>query len=1854
MFSLASDKKPCVDHTLSKCAVGLGYTPGSAFQDNASCEPCVAGKFKAVSDDKECQAKTVQSPCLGGGSASGSGSAGGAGSTGGADPINWVFKAGSPVADDDACYDPNAPPSFGAGYPRIIPLDETSFVIESVMKGAGDAWNIYYIAELDGNGLGGYQGKRRQLQQRRSLAVNGSSQVSRWIKEGKSSAGRKPVIGGRFVISAEGAVNVTIGGLPRGGAVLKISMVAEDAAKGILGAPVVSDPVTFPDTSAPFFRPGFPRLSTSMSALSSGREKAYLEIEVDDGIPGKPCVVHWVAVLKDPQAPWADRDDEVAPLAKKIDAFWNLLTAEQRAEKASLVSSTWVGATLLSTADVHAGRATAGIDVFRAGSVNVKSTNENASIGEASVAEVMLDSLPEGKDIALFLTAEDTKSNAVPMPTRVVLDRTSRAPTFIGSVPGRAFGAAGIPVEMHVNEKALAGSVQLIFRPIGAVTKGEGGTEAIRIILSPSFESMGPQATVLFVDDLTKTPVRSTVTNPLGRTILTYTSKKNDDVQSVDRVWTNDTARIWSVASRTGKAAAVGLKGGVLYDITVSSQDSMGNPPATARYSKSTSTSTPTSTVVLGVTAATVAPDIDFKFDSIVGMSSGDHGGSSADGGGSAGGAGSTGSAMGGGPGSVGSSSSTTAAGKLPVPGGVESIQLKLSHPGTLFWVALPWDADPPTPLEIVQGMGNGGTPAMKSGVVDMGVQSDQQAVARPENDTTAVFDGTSLTNISSTTTIATTTTTTTPSSDATAAQSRSKYAQIQLPRYDQNGIAYALYMASTDDMHNIAKVTVSIPSRTCKINMLYSTLSSNGVSAQEKAICYGVVVGLNGMLIKASGGVNITERRVIAGMNCPIFRDGFECNDASCATDGSWAGGECREYNMASDLQSQAIMSQQVAFDVASIAPKTNLAATNLSVAPALLSPVVVKNVEQAAESVVVAAVVTAVVSSVTSAVAAAAGGAAAAAGVATGASVSIAAGGAGAGGAMGAGAGGGAAGGALPLVLTMQALAVTTRLKVIQGMGSNSTYKRIFESFGWTNLHFENFPFNQDMIEPANMTIDNSTAELRAALVKAKNDADLAFTVAQANFAMSLNVAGNASKSAAVAQSVADTAAVSLAVADALASAAPGVDTAVVEAAAKASANAEVAKVAVDTATSNLTIANASLYYYYDIYEAGVGAGNQGVSADGGDSTGGAGSTGDDAGPIDWAVVEKAIAAKKEAAAVQLEAVRALESADQVKAATEASVVTATMGAAVQAKIRAQAAKAAADQAVIESTRAQEELDKAISDNAIEAILVAATAKNIATTKAEADTISSLHKANEAQTAANFEVIDTAKEVATEAKSSAQAARVSIAKASANLARATNTLKTLIVDQAATVIVESAKEERLAAEIASTRATKELFDTNAAVVSADAAVIEATVAMAGDTTIAVDEARASAKAAAGVLAKARVGLETAVVGGAATSVVDAETSDKEEAATSDVDTKKSLDEVLKRKAAADSAVVIATAKAAFNIRALAAAAKAIADAAHTARIATKAALDEAYAEKQANILLDICIADRNAAATAQKDAVKVLSDASAAKSASDASVVKAHVDHEAKIQVEVQWAKDAAATASATLLLAKTKLEKASADGATQSVIDVMTNQKRFATSASTDADINIADAHKSQAVAATGLAQAVADNAADAAAQAGVDLDTVIVAGMSTAVIDAATTEVKNTAAASANAVNTLLLAKATKNTTVATVIQVNKDAAASAKKKADAINVEAITAAATLANANVVLEKALSNGMDATDINMAGDAMLDAVVANIGATMTLAGANKEQAAAEVSLATAIYEQTSGGEGTDVKVSVWATFK
>ena len=65
----------------------------------------------------------------------------------------------------------------------------------------------------------------------------------------------------------------------------------------------------------------------------------------------------------------------------------------------------------------------------------------------------------------------------------------------------------------------------------------------------------------------------------------------------------------------------MGLKGGVLYDIAVSSQDSMGNPPATARYSKSTSTSTPTSTVVLGVTAATVAPDIDFKFDSIVGDS---------------------------------------------------------------------------------------------------------------------------------------------------------------------------------------------------------------------------------------------------------------------------------------------------------------------------------------------------------------------------------------------------------------------------------------------------------------------------------------------------------------------------------------------------------------------------------------------------------------------------------------------------------------------------------------------------------------------------------------------------------------------------------------------------------------------------------------------------------------------------------------------------------------------------------------------------------------------------------------------------------------------------------------------------------------------------------------------------------------------------------------------------------------------------------------------------------------------------------------------------------------------------------
>jgi hypothetical protein len=630
------------------------------------------------------------------------------------------------------------------------------------------------------------------------------------------------------------------------------------------------------------------------------------------------------------------------------------------------------------------------------------------------------------------------------------------APTLTLPSRGLLYGAAGVPIEFTLPEQAMPGSVHLLLTSRGG-SKGETANTTHRIVFGSSLESAGVHKTVLSASSLRMTPVQvmMPVTSTLsGRMVPTFEDKPNVDV-----------AEIKTSSVSSGSNA---LADGVEYDVQLVYQDMSGNPVAHAELlqpSRGSSTA--------GITIKHVAPSLSYTLVQTGLSSTTTSSGSDTvdlDFGSNTGGGSSVATVAAlpasataaAGPGSIGTTlGSAASAASAEDKSSSSNIRLTLSGPGSVFWVALKWNSKAPSPANIVRGIDEAGGAALAHGVVDMA----------------DAFDFTTLSPLASASVYQALITQVVADIEAPTATAPAKVDRV-MPRHDPMGIGISLHLATVDLLGNIGGAVVSIHPATCTVDSLATTLDSNGVVTQPGDLCKSVI----------GAGSTDEKNTVPFGVGCAIKRLDHKCDAAFCGHNGAWLGGVCAS-TMVGGISNLATSTSSIIGALDIFNPDKPLSATNVplgtnlsSVAP-ILSEQAVERVETAATAILSTAVATAVVSSVVSVTASAvtsaiaSGFIAGATGAATGAASSAAV----AGSAIGSA--GGAGGAALPLLLTLQTLSMTTKLKVMQAMGEDSTYQRIFNSIEWTNFQSDAFPFTMLVGGQGNESVNGSNVSLSSA---------------------------------------------------------------------------------------------------------------------------------------------------------------------------------------------------------------------------------------------------------------------------------------------------------------------------------------------------------------------------------------------------------------------------------------------------------------------------------------------------------------------------------------------------------------------------------------------------------------------------------------------------------------------------------------------------------------------------------------------------------------------------------------------------
>jgi hypothetical protein len=950
-------------------------------------------------------------------------------------------------------------PAFIRGYPIVSILSETMVKVQVKMDGPG---KVHYVVELNNGGNAEGGGRRRV-----NAAVEKDQKASERIALGQTALGGVAFLKGTVAVGGVDNIGeVLITGLPRGGASALVSMVAQDAEGNMIVPPLVLPGVQFTDESPPEMVSGYPRLLASPSSPNSSttvgidRSQAEVEISVDDGSFSKGCTVSWIAILKDPSEAFEQNE------AKLV--------------RPSAGGGGGVGVANITSEDVLATVVTGGLSVFKSGSVTLSSSSLSTAgtTSRPKIGKIILSSLPEGQDAVIFLVAidESAQRNAMAAPRRFLLDRNTVAPLLALPLRGHLYGAAGIPVEFTLPEQAMPGSVHLLV----TIRDGSGGKgEPTRVIFGSSFESVGVHKTVLSASSLMMTPVQASVpvvSTLSGRTVPTFEDKPNTNVGEVRRP---------AVPSSSSSPVATALVDGAEYDVQLVYQDTSGNPVAQGELPQPT----PGGSSDAGITIKRVAPSLSYTMVQTAISTTSSSGPDKVDidfgdntGGGSSGpdkvdidfgdytgggssivpflpSAPSTPSASG--PGSIGTtlgSAATVASAEGERSSG--SIRLTLSGPGSVFWVALAWDAKAPSPKNIIRGTNNAGGAAFAQGVVDMA-------------DT---FNFTAPATLMRSSAYQSLVTQVVANIEAPSATAPAKIDRV-MPRNDPMGVGISLHLATVDLLGNVGSATVSVQPAMCPVDSLAKSLGSNGVAVQAVDLCKTFISAGN------------TENKLVPyGVGCGIKRLDHKCDVAFCGHDGTWIGGVCASATGEGisnlDLGASSIIGALDVFNPAMPLSATNMPeATNLTAVAPLLAEKTVERVELAATALVSTAVATAVVSSVVSVTASAVTSAIAAGFVAgsTGAITGAASTASIAGSAMGSA--GGAGGAALPLLLTMQTLSMTTKLKVMQAMGEQSTYQRIFSNIEWTNFQFDAFPFTMLVGDKGNGSANGTAVSFTSA---------------------------------------------------------------------------------------------------------------------------------------------------------------------------------------------------------------------------------------------------------------------------------------------------------------------------------------------------------------------------------------------------------------------------------------------------------------------------------------------------------------------------------------------------------------------------------------------------------------------------------------------------------------------------------------------------------------------------------------------------------------------------------------------------
>ena len=935
-------------------------------------------------------------------------------------------------------------PAFIRGYPIVSILSETMVKVQVKMDGPG---KVHYVVELNGGNAKG--GGRRRV----NAAVETDQKASERIALGQTAQGGVAFLKGTVAVGGVDNIGqVLITGLPRGGVSALVSMVAQDAEGNMIVPPLVLPGIQFTDESPPEMASGYPRLLTSPSSSNSStvgidRKQAEVEISVDDGSFSKGCTVSWIAILKDPSEAFEQNE------AKLV--------------RPSAGGGGGVGVANVTSEDVRATVVT-GLSVFKSGSVTLLSSSSSTAgtTSRPKIGKIILSSLPEGQDAVIFLVAidESVQRNAMAAPLRFLLDRNTVAPLLALPSRGHLYGAAGIPVEFTLPEQAMPGSVHLLV----TIRDGSGGKgEPTRVVFGSSFESVGVHKTVLSASSLKMTPVEAIVpvvsSTLSGRTVPTFEDKPNINVGEVRRP---------AVSSSSSPSTATALVDGAEYDVQLVYQDTSGNPVAQGELLQPT----PGGSSDAGITIKRVAPSLSYTMVQTATSTTSSSGpdkvnidfGDNTGGGSSLGGtaavpflpsAPSTPSATG--PGSIGTtlgSAATAASAEGERSSG--SIRLTLSGPGSVFWVALAWDAKAPSPKNIIRGTNNAGGAAFAQGVVDMA----------------GTFDFTAPATLMRSSAYQSLVTQVVANIEAPSATAPAKVDRV-MPRHDPMGVGISLHLATVDLLGNVGSATVSVQPAMCPVDSLAKSLGSNGVAVQAVDLCKTFISAGN------------TENKIVPyGVGCGIKRLDHKCDVAFCGQDGTWIGGVCAsamgEGISNLDLGASSIIGALDVFNPAMPLSATNMPeATNLTAVAPLLAEKTVERVELAATALVSTAVATAVVSSVVSVTASAVTSAIAAGFVAgsTGALTGAASTASIAGSAVGSA--GGAGGAALPLLLTMQTLSMTTKLKVMQAMGEESTYQRIFSNIEWTNFQFDAFPFTMLVGDKGNESANGTAVSFASA---------------------------------------------------------------------------------------------------------------------------------------------------------------------------------------------------------------------------------------------------------------------------------------------------------------------------------------------------------------------------------------------------------------------------------------------------------------------------------------------------------------------------------------------------------------------------------------------------------------------------------------------------------------------------------------------------------------------------------------------------------------------------------------------------